>query len=185
MRRSLLLFACFFPALAATLPVTKPEQSGMSTERLKRLSAAMRAYIDRGEVSGTVTLIARRGRVVHFEAQGLMDVASKTPMRSDSIFRIASMTKPITSAAVMMLLEEGRFLLTDPVSKFIPEFKDPKVMVLNAPGASRAATRLIPAEREITIRDLLTHTAGLAAPTSITLRAELDKFRAETRADEN
>src|SRR5215471_13210064 len=105
-------------ALAASLPTTKPEQSGMSTERLKRLSTAMRGYIERGEVAGAVTLVARHGRVVHVDAQGFMDLESRTPMRKDTIFRIASMTKPITSVAVMMLMEEGKYLLTDPVSKF-------------------------------------------------------------------
>ena len=84
---------------AAPLPVSKPEQAGMSSERLKRLSAVMRGYVERGELSGTVTLVARRGRVVHLEAQGVMDAASKTPMRADSIFRLASMTKPVTSVA--------------------------------------------------------------------------------------
>src|ERR1041385_8445797 len=148
-------------ASAPNLPITKPEQSGMSNERLKRLSAAMRAYIDRGQVPGTVTLVARRGHVVHVEAQGVMDIESRTPMRADSIFRIASMTKPITSVAVMMLMEEGKFLLTDPVSKFIPEFKNPKVLVLNHPGSNRSGSSSVPANREITIRDLLTQTAGL------------------------
>src|SRR5690242_2850412 len=89
------------PLAAASLPTAKPEQSGMSADRLKRLSAVMRGYIDRGEVAGTVTLVARRGRIVHLEAQGLMDVDSKAPMRPDTIFRLASMTKPITSVAVM------------------------------------------------------------------------------------
>src|SRR5437870_2493011 len=171
--------------LAASLPTGKPEQSGMSTDRLKRLSAAMRGYIDRGEIAGTVTLVARHGRVVHLEAQGLMDVDAKTPMRADTIFRIASMTKPITSVAVMMLLEEGRFLLGDPVSKFIPEFKNPKVMVVNAPGSNRAASSLVPAQREITIRDLLTHTAGLATTTSIALRPELEKFTKEAAPEQD
>src|SRR5215470_393915 len=112
--RTLMLFTVLSATgFAASLAVTKPEQSGMSTERLKRLSAAMRGYVDRGEVPGTVTLVARRGHVVHLEAQGLMDIEARTPLRTDSIFRIASMTKPITSVAVMMLMEEGKFLLTD------------------------------------------------------------------------
>ena len=159
------LFAAGVPA--ASLPTSKPEQSGMSTERLKRLSAAMRGYIDRGEVPGTVTLVARRGHIVQLEAQGFMDIESRTAMRKDSIFRIASMTKPITSVAVMMLMEEGKYLLTDPVSKFIPEFKNPKVLVVNHPGSNRAASSLVPADREITIRDLLTQSAGLPAATSV------------------
>ena len=169
---------------AANLPTSKPEQSGMSTERLKRLSAAMRAYIDRGQVPGTVTLVARHGRIVHLEAQGMMDAETRTPMRTDGIFRIASMTKPITSVAVMMLMEEGKFLLTDPVSKFIPEFKNPKVLVVNQPGSNRAGSSLMPANREITIRDLLTQTAGLAAGTSVALRDEFQKFQKESPAGE-
>jgi CubicO group peptidase (beta-lactamase class C family) len=95
------------------------------------------------------------------------------------------MTKPITSVAVMMLMEEGKFQLTDPVSKFIPEFKNPKVLVVNPPGSDRSATALVPANREITIRDLLTQTAGLATGTSIPLKAEVEKFQKETPADEN
>jgi CubicO group peptidase (beta-lactamase class C family) len=172
-------------AVAASLPTTKPEQSGMSTERLKHLSTAMRAYIDHRDVPGTVTLVARRGHIVHLEAQGMADIEAGTPLRPDSIFRIASMTKPITSVAVMMLMEEGKFQLTDPVSKFIPEFKSPKVLVVNPPGADRSATALVPADREITIRDLLTQTAGLAAASSVSLKAEFEKFQKETPAGEN
>jgi CubicO group peptidase (beta-lactamase class C family) len=188
--RWVLTFVSFWLAtalmVAASLPTGAPEQSGMSADRLKRLSAAVRGYIDRGEVAGTVTLIARRGRIVHLEAQGLMDIASKTPMRADSIFRLASMTKPITSVAVMMLLEEGRLQLKDPVSKFLPEFKNPKVLLPNAPGTSRQGTRLVPADREITIQHLLTHTAGLAAPeTSVLLHSELETFRKESSPTEN
>ena len=157
----------------------------MSTERLKRLSAAMRGYIDRGEIAGTVTVVARHGKVVHLEAQGVMDIDSKTPMRADTIFRIASMTKPITSVAAMMLLEEGRFLLSDPVSKYIPEFKNPKVLVVNSPGSNRQGTSLVPAQREITVRDLFTHTAGLAGNTSVALRAELEKFNKEAPPEQD
>jgi len=148
MRPSILVLVCGLlsaPLFSESFPVSKPEQSGMSAERLKRLSATMRAYVDRGDVAGTVNLVARHGKVVHFDAQGLLDIDSKTPMRNDTIFRLASMTKPITSVAVMMLYEEGRFLLTDPVSKFIPEFKNPKVMVVNPPGSDRAGFKLVPA----------------------------------------
>jgi CubicO group peptidase (beta-lactamase class C family) len=185
MHRSLFLTTLLAATLAAAnLPTSKPEQSGMSSERLKRLSAAMRAYIDRGEVAGTVTLVARRGHIVHVEAQGFADIESQKAMKSDAIFRIASMTKPITRVAVMMLMEEGKFLLTDPVSKFIPEFKNPKVLVVNHPGAERAGTALVPARREITIQDLLTQSAGLPAATSIALHAEWEKFQKETPADD-
>jgi CubicO group peptidase (beta-lactamase class C family) len=185
MQRSLTLIALLAGgAFAASLPTSKPEQSGMSTERLKRLSAAMRGYIERGEVAGTVTLVARHGRIVQLEAQGFMDLESRTPMRKDTIFRIASMTKPITSVAVMMLMEEGKYLLTDPVSKFIPEFKNPKVLVVNHPGSSRSASMLVPANREITIQDLLTQSAGLPAASSVPLREEWAKFTKDTPADE-
>ena len=185
MHRTLVISSLFAAAaFAASLPVSKPEQSGMSTERLKRLSAAMHGYIDRNEVPGTVTLVARHGHIVQLEAQGFMDIESRTAMRKDSIFRIASMTKPITSVAVMMLMEEGKYLLTDPISKFIPEFKNPKVLVVNHPGSSRSASTLVPAEREITIRDLLTQSAGLAAGSSVPLREEWQKFTKETPAEE-
>jgi CubicO group peptidase (beta-lactamase class C family) len=169
---------------AAPPSVSPPEQAGMSGERLKRLSARVRGYIDRGELAGAVTLVSRRGKLVHLEPHGLLETASKRPMRADSIFRLASMTKPITSVAAMMLVEEGKLLLTDPVSRYIPEFKDPKVVVQTAPGSSRAGTRLAPADREINILDLLTHTAGLATGTAPALVREFDKFTAESRPDE-
>ena len=107
---------------ASGLPTAKPEDVGMSSERLARIRTAMQRYIDRKEVPGVVTLVARRGRVVHLEAFGNRDAEAGAPMTTDVIFRIASMTKPITSAAVMMLYEEGHFLLSDPISKWLPEF---------------------------------------------------------------
>src|SRR5260370_14158663 len=94
----------------------------------------MQRYIDRGDVSGCVTLVARKGRIAYFEAQGLMDVEAKKPMRTDTIFRIASQRKPITATAVLMLFEEGKLYLTDPVSKFIPEFKSQSVAIANPAG---------------------------------------------------
>ncbi len=108
--------------------------------------------------------MARRGRIAYLESQGVMDLESKKPMQNDTIFRLASMTKPVTSIAVMMLHEEGRFLLDDPVSKFLPEFRNPKVAIANAPNErALEGYRLVPAEREITIRHLLAHSAGLAS----------------------
>jgi len=149
---------------AATLPKSRPEESGLSTERLQRVSGLVKRYIDKGEIAGAVSLVSRRGNLVFLEAQGVMDLESRKPMQTDAIFRLASMTKPITSVAVMMLHEEGRFLLDDPVSKFLPEFKSPKVAVANSPNERHeGGYRLVPAEREISIRDLLTHTAGLAS----------------------
>jgi len=152
---------------AAALPKANPEDVGLSAERLKRVHALLERYIDQGEIAGAVSLVARRGRVVHWEAQGLMDLESRQPMRPDTIFRLASMTKPVTSLAVMMLHEEGRFLLDDPVSKFLPEFKSMNVAVANAPNERYpGGYRLVPADRAITIRHLLTHTAGLPSGTS-------------------
>lgn len=142
------------------LPTAMPESVGMSAERLARIGPAMQRYIDEELVPGTVTLVARRGKVVHFEAQGYMDAESKKPMRADAMFRIASMTKPIASVALMMLWEEGAFQLRDPVSKFIPEFADQQVSTTS--DASGRTGELIPANRPSTIRDMLTHTAGLA-----------------------
>jgi len=151
------------PILAASLtagdvPPGKPEDVGMSSERLRRIHEAIERHIDAGEISGAVTLVARRGRLVHFEAHGLMDIESKRPMEKGAIFRIASMSKPITGAAVMMMLEEGKLRLNDPVSKFLPEFKNSKVAL---PRGDSGEYYLVPADRELTIRDLLTHTNGL------------------------
>ncbi len=152
---------------AATLPKTRPEEAGLSTERLQRVSVLVKRYIDAGEIAGAVSLVSRRGHLLMLEAQGVMDLETRKPMSTDAIFRLASMTKPITSIAVMMLHEEGRFLLDDPVSKFLPEFRTPKVALANAPNERHdGGYRLVPADREITIRDLLTHTAGLASGTA-------------------
>ena len=154
---------------AAALPVAKPEEVGMSSERLSGIRPAMQRYVDRNLVPGVVSLIACQGRVVHLDVIGFQDVEARVPMRTDTIFRIASMTKPITSVALMMLYEEGHFLLSDPVSKWIPEFSDPKVAV-RVPRDEYAGTpwKLEPAARPITIRHLLTHTAGLGyAPRGI------------------
>ncbi|GAB5498635.1 MAG: serine hydrolase domain-containing protein [Pseudohongiellaceae bacterium] len=142
------------------LPMADPESVGMSSERLARIAPAMQQYIDDQLVPGVVTLVARKGKVVHFETHGYMDVDSGKPMRPDAIFRIASMTKPITSVALMMLWEEGAFQLRDPVSKFIPGFANPQVST--TADASGNSGNLIPANREPTIRDMLTHTAGMA-----------------------
>ncbi|MEZ5354418.1 MAG: serine hydrolase domain-containing protein [Bryobacteraceae bacterium] len=159
----LLVASCLF---AAPLPKSEPSGVGLSPDRLERINALMKRYIDQGEIAGAVTLVARRGRIAHFETHGVSDLASRTPMKHDHIFRLASMTKPVTSLAVMMLLEEGRFLLDDPISKFLPEYRDVKVAVHNAPNERAAGGfRTVPAERDITIRHLLTHTAGLASGT--------------------
>jgi CubicO group peptidase (beta-lactamase class C family) len=150
-------------AAAAQVSVSKPEDVGFSSERLGRIRPLIKSHIDAKDLSGVVTLVARKGKVVHFEAQGTTDFESDVALRTDTLFRLASMTKPITAVAVLMLMEEGKLVLNDPVSKFIPEFKSPKVAVWNMPNDPRGAgVRLISADREITLQHILTHTAGMA-----------------------
>ncbi len=139
-----------------SLPLAAPEEVGLSAERLQRLGDVLRGEIDRGRVPGTVALVARRGRIAHFEALGARDPESGAAMHKDSIFRIYSMTKPIISVGAMMLWEEGQFLLGDPLAKYLPEFADRKVAV-----ERDGKIELVPAERDITIQDLLRHTSGL------------------------
>jgi CubicO group peptidase (beta-lactamase class C family) len=138
------------------LPLAAPEEIGLSSARLARLGAVMRGEIERGRVPGAVALIARRGRLGFFDSFGQRDAASGAPMRTDAIFRIYSMTKPITSVAAMMLWEEGRFLLGDPVGKYLPELSDLEVAVERGGEIER-----VPVERDLTIQDLLRHTSGL------------------------
>ncbi|MDE0554348.1 MAG: serine hydrolase [Candidatus Poribacteria bacterium] len=136
------------------LPRAVPEDVGMSTSRFGRIAPVMQGYVDDGKIPGALTMIAREGRLVHFEKFGTQDVASAKPIEFDTIFRIYSMTKPITSIAVMMLYEEGRFQLGTPVSEFIPAFKDMQVYTENG-------QEIVDAETTMTIKHLLTHTAGL------------------------
>jgi CubicO group peptidase (beta-lactamase class C family) len=144
-------------ALAQDIPAAKPETVGLSSDRLERIATAVQHNIDDKRIAGAVTLVIRRGKVAWFKAQGMADREAAKAMPTDAMFRICSMTKPITSVAVMMLYEEGKFLLDDPVSKYLPEFKNSKVLVKPASGA----TYTIPATKEITIRDLLRHTSGI------------------------
>jgi CubicO group peptidase (beta-lactamase class C family) len=166
-----------FVALALTLaavPSGRPEDVGLSTERLQRINQLVQRYIDAKEIAGAITVVSRRGRVAHFETQGLMDIERNTPMRKDGIFRMASMTKPVVGVAVMLMLEEGKVRLSDPASKFIPEFTNAKVAIEIPPGGRAPAvgearsssppeTYTVPATRDITVRDLLTHTSGLVS----------------------
>ena len=158
----------------------KADDLGFAPDRMPRIREAVQKHVDAGEVSGVVTLVARRGKIAHFEAYGLLDLESKKPMPKDGIFRLASMSKPITAAAVMMMIEEGKVRLTDPVSRFIPEFKGAKVAMPKpgarpggpagpgGPGGGRSggieaapAFDVVSANRDITVRDLLTHGSGL------------------------
>jgi CubicO group peptidase (beta-lactamase class C family) len=173
---------CAFAGLsvqgAGSVMTAKPEEVGLSSERLARIHEAVQRHIDAGSLSGAVTLVARHGKIAHHEAHGQMDIESKRSMPRDGVFRLASMSKPITAVAVMMMVEEGKVRLSDPVWRFIPEFKSMKVAVAkpNARGGGAAPAGpggpggrggpppevdLVSATREITIRDLLTHGSGL------------------------
>ena len=159
------LFAALLPLalLAATINVTKPEESGMSAERLARIKPLIQSHIAAKDLSGAVTLVARKGKVVHFEAHGMADMEAGKAMQTSTLFRMASMTKPLTAVSILMLMEEGKLLLSDPVSKYIAEFRNPKVAVWQLPNNPRGAgSMLVAANREITIKDLLSHTSGLA-----------------------
>lgn len=152
---SIFTFSLF--TFAQDLPTAKPESVGLSSERLERISAAVQHSIDDHRIAGAVTLVVRHGRVAWIKPQGMLDREAAKPMPADALFRICSMTKPITSVAVMMLYEQGKFLLDDPIAKYLPEFNNPKVLVKPASGEPYT----IPAAREITIRDLLRHTSGI------------------------
>src|SRR5215469_4360170 len=130
MRRSTFIFSAILVAAllapAASIQTAKPEQIGFSSERLARIHNMVQRHIDAHDISGAVTLVARNGKVVHFEAHGQADIDAKKAMSKDSLFWIMSMTKPVVGTTVLMMMEEGKLRLTDPVSKFIPEFKGMK-----------------------------------------------------------
>lgn len=158
------------------LAASPADQAGMLSRRLIYIDTLVQQYVDKQAIPGAVCLIARKGKIVYHKAFGYRDVASQTPMDKDDIFRIMSISKAITSVAVMMLYEEGRFLLDDPVSDFIPEFKNPKVLkqlILNKRDTSFVA---VPAKKEITIRHLLTHTAGIPYLHPLQLKARIPQF---------
>lgn len=139
----------------ATLTTVKPEMAGMSSERIDRIKPVMQKYVDENKLPGLITMVARQNKLVHFEKYGLMDAGR--PMQVNTIFRLASMTKPITSVAIMILYGEGHFQLDDPVSDYIPEFKYLKVFSsIDAKGINT-----VDQIKKMTIRDLLLHTSGL------------------------
>jgi CubicO group peptidase (beta-lactamase class C family) len=180
MKCSFILALLAVQVAAEPLPKTKPEEVGMSSERLQRISQMLQRRIDAKEMAGAVAIVARKGKVVHLSAQGVMDLESKQPMTPATMFRIASMTKPVTSLAIMMMIEEGKVRLNDPVSRYIPEFKGLKVAVAlpggrggggGAPpaqaggrgGAPTPEFYTVPPQREVTVKDLLTHVSGLGS----------------------
>ncbi|MFT6724576.1 MAG: CubicO group peptidase (beta-lactamase class C family) [Arenicella sp.] len=152
-----LVFLFTQTAYCKDLRTSRAETVGMSTERLQNIGISLRRLIDARKIAGTVSLVARKGKVVHFEANGLNDVGAEQVMTTDAIFRLYSQTKPVTGVAVMMLFEQGYFLLSDPISKFLPEFKDMQVYL----GEKDGERQTEPA-RPITIHQLLTHTSGLS-----------------------
>lgn len=143
--------------LAQVLPPTVPESVAVSSERLERLTATLQRYVDDGQLAGAVALVARHGRAVYHEAVGLRDMESRDEMRTDAIFRIASQTKALVSVAVMVLQEQGKLLISDRVSKYLPKFETTTVAVEQDGGGYKVE----PSSRPITLRDLLTHTAGI------------------------
>lgn len=144
---------------AQTLTPAKPEQAGLSSQRLSRVDELVNSYLNSGQIPGAVVFIARNGKIVHHKAYGYSNLENKTPLKPNDIFRIASQSKAVSSLAVMMLFEEGKFLLDEPVSKYIPEFKNPRVLVNFNEKDSSYFTE--PAKSEPTIRQLLTHTSGI------------------------
>jgi CubicO group peptidase (beta-lactamase class C family) len=175
-----ILATCLLPLSGAAQTVT-PQEVGLSAERLERINEVVDRYLEAGDITGAVTLVGKDGRIAHLEAHGIMDIASDKPMSTDSIFRIASMSKPVGSVAILILIEEGKVRLSDPVSRFIPSYRGMQVAIAQpprpafgpggppppsgpptaGPGAPPPEFYTVPAERDITILDLLTHTSGL------------------------
>ena len=172
---------------AATLPESKPEDVGLSTQRLARIHSMVAKHMDLGDITGAVMLVARKGRIAYVDVQGVMDLDSKKPITRDTVFRIASMTKPVIGTAIMMMLEEGKLRLDDPVSRFIPEFKTMKVAMESGAGGALAKPPVfstVAATREITIKDLLTHTSGLGSgPMGQSVAAQNPRKPTDTLAD--
>jgi CubicO group peptidase (beta-lactamase class C family) len=180
MGRILCLLAIAVQSLAiaqSDLPMAKPESVGMSAKRLERIHTFIQDYVDSNQIAGAVTLVARHGKVVHFEAQGWRYKEEKLPMEKDSIFSLASMTKPIVSTALMMLWEDGKFMLDDPISKWLPSYAHKEVL--------DPVTGLKTPARPVTVREILTHTSGLSlepGPRPKTLLEEIERSAARPLA---
>jgi CubicO group peptidase (beta-lactamase class C family) len=157
-----LLFLFISSTTWAELSTAKPEDVGLSSERLNRLSGSLKAHIEKGVMPGSVAMVVRKGKIAYFESFGMRDLETKSPMQKDAIFKIYSMTKPIVSVGIMILQEQTRIFLQDPLSKYIPEFKEMKVIVESTDsGTGEKTYSEVPAERQMTIQDLLRHTSGL------------------------
>ncbi len=150
----------FGTSAISEIKAAKPESVGLSGERIQRIAGVMKQEIHKGSFPGAVVLIARNGKVVHFDAYGYLDGKKEKPMPKDAIFRIASMTKPIVTAAAMMMVEQGKLNLNDPISMYLPEFKDMKAEVQKKDAAGSTSYEIVPATRPIIIQDLMRHTSG-------------------------
>ncbi len=150
-------------SFAANIKLSKAERVGMSSERLSKIDEMSKRYVEQGNYSGVVTLVARKGKVVHLSAHGNYGVDNATPMAPDTLFRIYSMTKPITAIAALILYEEGKFQMNDPVSKYLPEFEDQKLLISD----EKNTPMLVSPESVMTMRQLFTHTAGLTYGTTL------------------
>ncbi|MEA9603324.1 serine hydrolase domain-containing protein [Polynucleobacter sp. JS-JIR-II-c23] len=162
-----LLAASFFIsnlAIAQNIPTAKPEDVGMSSARLKNVKASLQAEVDKGNIPGAVVMINRKGKLVYSEVVGYQDKSANKAMSKDSIFRIYSMTKPLASVAAMILVEEGKMQLADPISKFMPEFANMQVSVGTKDSGGNMEYSLVPAAKPITVQDLLRHTSGIGYP---------------------
>jgi CubicO group peptidase (beta-lactamase class C family) len=167
-------------------PISRPDQLGFAADRLERVTSAFKGYVESGQIPGAVVLIARKDKVAYFRAFGFRDREQKIAMTPDSIFRIASMTKPITSIGAMMLAEEGKLDIGAPVSQYLPEFKDLKVRVEQVdPATGKKETVMQPQMRPMTVQDLLRHTAGLVYPPPIGNGPVSDAYRDANVLDRN
>jgi CubicO group peptidase (beta-lactamase class C family) len=151
---AILMVLTTVPARAAELPTASPESVGLSSAKLNEARQAVQSLVDQKEIAGAVLVVARRGKVVQLDAVGVMDVGSGKPMKPDTIFRIFSMTKPVTTVAAMILVDEGKIQLDDPVAKYLPEFKDLRVH-------TGKGDETVDVKRPMTVRDLMRHTSGL------------------------
>lgn len=147
------------PQKAAVLQVASPAAAGISAQKLAKIDGLIQEYVQKGWIAGATAFIAKDGKIIYYKGLGYDDIDTKKPLAKDAIFRIASQTKAITSVGIMMLIEEGKLNLDDPVSKFIPEFKNPRVLL--SYNAADTTYTTVPARKEITIRELLTHTSGI------------------------
>lgn len=159
-RTAVCILILLIPAGAQNIPSAAPESVGMSAPRLERLTGTFRDFIARGQLAGAVVVVLRQGRTVCLEPVGMMDIEKNIPMRKDTIFRLASMSKAVTSVAAVILMEDGKLRLADPVSRFLPPFRNTNVAIASTTPGGRIG--VVPARREITIRDLMTHTSGIS-----------------------